>query len=305
MPNVVSHYLFSQDLYERVHKDSFLEGNFDYLALGAQGPDTLFFSGHAPWDYHPKMAKEDYGNKLHDENGEKYIQKLCERLHSIKDKKEYNRFASFIFGSFTHIALDQITHPFTYYFTGFDEGHLVRHSMIESAYGANQAASYGRKDLIRNPLPALPYIKEEYRLIDKNLRPVLEEIFKVKFYKKQYQHALRTYRFVLKFINSPLGSKMARGQIRALRMDDNPSRRCLNLDHKEWKVPYSGEVKTDSFLDLFNQAMDKCLKLFVDLQIKGFHEETFKPYFNDFNYEGFPVGGKMIYCSPDYERTDW
>lgn len=305
MPNVVSHYLFSQDLYERIHKGSFVDGNSDFLALGAQGPDILFFSGHAPWDFHPKMAKEDYGNKLHDENGEEYIQKLCERLKTIKDKDEYNKFATFIFGSFTHIALDQITHPFTYYFTGFDENHLIRHSMIESAYGANQAISYKRPELIRNPLPSLPYVKNEYRLIDKNLVPVLEEIFKIKFYKKQYQHALRTYRFLLKFINNPLGSKLVHGQIKALRMKDQPSDRCLNLDHKEWKIPYSGEVKTDSFLDLFNQAMDKCLKLFDDLQTKGFSYETFKPYFNNLNYEGFPVHGKMIYSAPDCHRTDW
>lgn len=305
MPNVISHYLFAKEIQKSAPKDSFLRGNFDFLALGAQGPDILFFTGYGPWDIHPKLRKGDYGNQLHDENGEVFFSQLCAQLKRIEDPAEARSFKAFVYGCLTHLILDRTTHPFTYYFTGFDENHLVRHSMIESAYGSNQARLMKEPHLIEHPLVALPYKKDVNRIIDENLGPVLRAIYGVDFPKRHYKHALRTYRFVLKLVNNPLTSLLTGGRVKQLRMKPDSSDRCLNLQRKPWRIPYSGEERTNSFLDLFEAALVRCRKALADVEEKGMSLESIKPYLNELNYEGYPVGGKMVYSAPDHDRTDW
>lgn len=308
MPNIVSHYLFAKKLYKEItEKDpnSFLAGNMDFLALGTQGPDIMFFTGRAPWDMHSQIAKMDLGNQLHNEDGTLFFPALCQELSTIKEKSEYNAFATYVFGCALHVLLDRETHPFTYYWTGFDKNHLIRHSMIESAYGSNQAISFNEIYLIKKPTLALPYDKRVTSIIDKHLTPVMEKIFHVKLYKDYYRKSLHTYRFVLEFINAPLTKNLAFGQLKALRMHASVSTRCLNLDHKEWLYPSTGEKRTDSFIDLFNSAYAKSENVYHQIESDGFVPKAFSSVMNGLNYEGYKVGGKMIYSSPDCHRTDW
>ena len=64
MPNLLTHYLFAKRFslkVEEIHRQnpdyqSFLTNNFEYLALGTQGPDPLFYLTHCfIWASFPSM----------------------------------------------------------------------------------------------------------------------------------------------------------------------------------------------------------------------------------------------------------
>lgn len=312
MPNIVSHYLFAKALYQEFcpddsikSKSCFLYGNEEYLTLATQGPDMFFFYGRLPWVPHYIIGSKDYGNQLHDADGSVFLEELCKECDSIRDEKERNAFRTFTFGCLCHILLDRETHPYTYYETGFDKGHPVRHSAIESAYGTWQANHLGHPELIRKPWLCLAASKTAFAVIDKHLMPVMERVFKRRFPSKMYSVSVRSYRQVLKFINCPLSKPFRFGVLKTLRMKDQVGDDAMNLNHELWLDPATGTEHHESFLELFDIAKgygEQSIKLAMD---NGFGYDALKPFINGQNYEGYLPTAKMRFHSANETRIDW
>ena len=94
MPNLLAHNLVAKRLYIKEAeqtlpgKENFIAGNYDFLSLGAQGPDPLFYFGivpfHAP---HFLTARKKLGEKIHREDGRKFFKFLLEQCYGIDDPR--------------------------------------------------------------------------------------------------------------------------------------------------------------------------------------------------------------------------
>ena len=86
---------------------------------------------------------------------------------------------------------------------------------------------------------------------------------------------------------------------------DDPCDVC-NLLHKEWTHPCDADkVSTDSFLDLYDHALQRAQKavdLFVEAIEDSTKEEAFLSYLNNRNYtKGLSDNPPMVYFDPDCE----
>ena len=306
MPNLVSHYLLASDVIERAEgRVPFLSGHESEFYIGTQGPDLLFYSFLSLRDFHPLIAGRKYGSILHRENGSNLLEHLCQRIQKIQDPDRSNGFKAFTLGLLAHLVLDRETHPLTYYLTGFDRGHLIRHSRLESAYAVNQCREKNLSELIRHPDRVLPEDERVIDTLDQDFAPVLGEIFKIEFPAHPLKDALKAYRRLIRFVSSPLSAPVRLGELKSLRMDPRVGTDAMNSGRRAWRDPETGDLRNDSFDDLFNRAEDIVLYAALDLAQKGFCLDAFKPYLNGLNYEGYSVGGTMRYHSPDQGRKRW
>ena len=98
MPNLLAHNLVAKRLYIKEAeqtlpgKENFIAGNYDFLSLGAQGPDPLFYFGivpfHAP---HFLTARKKLGEKIHREDGRKFFKFLLEQCYGTDMISERHR----------------------------------------------------------------------------------------------------------------------------------------------------------------------------------------------------------------------
>lgn len=308
MPNLVTHYLLVRRIYsEMAREGNFLFGHFPELALGTQGPDILFYTYWSPTRFHPIIGKRQIGDQLHKENGAKLFSSMLKELENIKDPDEADSFKSYILGCLAHLILDRETHPLTYWLTGYGKGHLVRHSRLESAYATWMCQNDpDSKDLIHNPLAALPNDELSIARLDLHFNNTLESIFGMKLPKHPIREGVKTYRLMMEFVCSHLGTDILPVSIaKALKMPDHVGDDCVNLDHKEWRVPATGEVRTESFLDLYDRALNLVRSAAESFLTQGFRFDVVSKYLNNYCYEGYELGCEMKYFSSDILREKW
>ena len=314
MPNLLAHTLLVKRFYIKedeenldVSSNSFIKGNYEFLALGTQGPDPMFYVGiipfHAP---HLLTAKKRLGNKIHKTDGKKFLKLLVERCYIIEDDIEKARFQSFVFGQFAHYLLDRETHPYVIYSSGFDdEGHITgryhyEHAHFEAQIDALLAKKFKMTYFLNNPAEVLNRNAEYLNLIDKNLVPVLKNFFNDPHIpKKMYTCSIKNMYSAISFMNhhGKIKAKIAgKNNLGALYLAaDEADPKVLNTERETWLDPVTGAIRKDSFLELHNHAFELLRQCYHDLLKYGFNYEVFSKYLNGLDYYGLPIGSKWTY----------
>ena len=311
MPNLLAHslvakrFIITEDEISP-DKSSFIHGNGDYISLGTQGPDPLFYMGIVPFHaLHVPTALKKIGNRIHETDAKKYFSLLIKQSYTIEDYAERSRFQSFILGQFAHYLLDRETHPYVIYESGFDEdGKLTgkyhyRHAHFEAEIDVSLARKNKMNYFLTNPEDVLNTNDERLKLIDRNFVPVLSEMFSEKLPKKMYSNAVRNMKATIKFMNrhpgfkSRLAGKTSLGAM-ALPLKEEMGD-VLNETRADWKDPVSGRVRNDSFGDLYNNAFRLLENCYHDIMKHGFHYEVLKRYINGLDYYGSPLRGKWTH----------
>src|SRR5699024_6731390 len=68
MPNIITHVLFAQEVLKNETNTEIaavIERNAHLYAIGANGPDFLFFSHAKPWEAYKSHALNHLGSKMH------------------------------------------------------------------------------------------------------------------------------------------------------------------------------------------------------------------------------------------------
>ena len=306
MPSLLTHYFFAKDFFESNEDScSFLKGNKEYFLLGEQGPDPYFFYGLYPKKgLHISHALKKYGSHIHKSNGEIYFKLLLEEKDSIQDEKERNAFMSFIYGQFSHYVLDSTTHPYIFYFSGFDkDGNLTkeyhyRHAHFEARIDSVLIDRYeASQNLKRRPQDILCTDKEVLELISRHQDNVMQKIFSNKLRKNMYKDAVECmvglYSFTndkSNFRNKLLGKSMLAGLI----IPKSTSDRLLNEEKKTWVNPVTNTKYDLSFVELMEKArykMNKSALVFKDDIVN----DEIKAFFSSINFSGVPVDSKLTY----------
>lgn len=316
MPNLLAHSLLVKRLYIQEEENrtttdgSFLEGNYSFLSLGAQGPDPLFYFGvvpfHAP---HFVTAKAKLGNKIHASDGKAYFSALLRQCYNNDIPKTLSRLRAFVFGQFAHYLLDRECHPYILYRSGFDKDGRIsgiyhyRHTSLESAIDVALAKKYRMTYFLSHPSEVLCSEKDFLTLLNVSYVQVLRQCFpEVGIPGKIYSEAVNNMRSTIRFMNNhpsfkaKLVGKNALGAL-ALRPDDRGD--VLNESHETWTDPVTGESHNESFLDLHTRAFQLLSSLYDDIRRKGFAYDVFARYIDGRDFYGRPIGSRWTFRKDD------
>ena len=211
---------------------------------------------------------------------------------------------SFIYGQFSHYVLDSTTHPYIFYFSGFDkDGNLTkeyhyRHAHFEARIDSVLIDRYeASQNLKRRPQDILCTDKEVLELISRHQDNVMQKIFSNKLRKNMYKDAVECmvglYSFTndkSNFRNKLLGKSMLAGLI----IPKSTSDRLLNEEKKTWVNPVTNTKYDLSFIELMEKArykMDKSALVFKDDIVN----DEIKAFFSSINFSGVPVDSKLTY----------
>lgn len=313
MPNLLAHNLlvkrFSLKEDKQINaQNSFIHGNFEFLSMGAQGPDPLFYVGLLPsHGLHLLTAKKKMGNQIHKTDAKKFFRLMIDRYYGLEVERYRQKFEAFIFGQLAHYLLDRETHPYILYASGFgDDGRIsgkyhFLHANFESNIDACLAKKFKMNYFLENPGDALPKNKDNLNVVDKELVPTLSLMFGYdKLPKHLYTNAMQNMYSMVCFTNHNSGwkKKILPKRIMGISVPDPDHldfEDPLNERKETWLDPVTGAKHNESFLELHNRAFDLLQQCYHDIQTRGFNYEVVSKYLNGLDYYGVPVGSRFVY----------
>ena len=274
MPALIAHHIFGEDILSELPQ-GLVEGEEELLAflLGNQGPDPLF----ARFSTLPSRAATCHALAHEIQSGHMTRSLLALRdgvAHLPRSDERVGR--AFALGVLGHYAFDRAAHPFVIAqqralcdveptLAGLER---EVHAVIESDLDTWILWEKRRATICERPAATnLMRTARTERVAGALLSQVALAVFDTVIDPREYVAAVRDYEFVYRMIE-PAGTLRARAAAlaeRALRgtalatasshyvrlTDECPA---ANLERRAWTHPFTGEVRTDSAADLFDEA---------------------------------------------------
>lgn len=315
MPAIITHDLFGRDVYDNLFKTiGGSRDEADAFLLGNQGPDPLFYAAVNPTiaGYHK------LGQTMHHAKTPELLAAFKESLGVLTaDEQTIGR--AYALGFLCHYALDSTMHPFVYCHQyalcdagepGLtrDDGNEV-HGVIESEFdemvlfnkrGETIATFSPCREILHASRTVLGVISKMYVYVALN---VYGEIVP----EKLFAQAVGAFRFTQHVFYSPTGIKReAIGNVERLvrshsfyqsmshRAVEVPTSVFDNADHDSWTNPFTGDVRTTSFWDLFNHAQDVAKRAIEAFDAEGFGLAAAHKLTDDLDFSGRPADDEGV-----------
>lgn len=310
MPAIITHDFFGRDVYDQLFATiGGSRDEADAFLLGNQGPDPLFYSAISPYlGPHTRLGKT-----MHAEKPVELMVALKESLSVLSsDEKRIGR--AYALGFLCHYTLDSTVHPFVYGqqyalcdagVPGLsrDDGSEV-HGVIEGEFdeivlyakrGESIATFSPSREILRASRKVLAAVSKMYSYMALN---VYGEIIPARLF------AIAVYdsRFVQRVFYSPTGLKreaigrierMARSHSFYQAMSHRPvqSAECAfdNRDHEPWTNPFTGDVRTTGFWDLYEAALKRAQDNIATFDADGFGLDEARDLTGELNFAGRPA----------------
>jgi len=279
MPSSVTHTYFGIDVYNKLDNriKSLISDDLEYYKVFCQGPDTFYFYNLFIGKKHKKVYKLGYD--MHRYNTRDFFINIVKYIIDNNLKDNY-QVMSFLYGHMCHYYLDTFCHPFIYYKTGkfkksdkstykyntkhadmefFIDRYLINkresimpskykvHNMFLNVYNFNKDLSKTIDNAIDFDNSSDIYLKsiKDMRLF---FRLACYDRFKFKYY-------------IYKLVDRLTGIKSNKTIQFSYAGDYKNNINYLNLDKKKWNHPCDKSIISDkSFFDLYDDAIDKCVK---------------------------------------------
>lgn len=277
MPAIITHHLFGEKS-ATLLPEGMVSTEEELLAflLGNQGPDPFFFRVLGT----PSVVKnaQALGHKMHDEQIYKAFETLRESVsHLPRRDAEVGR--AFALGMLSHYALDRAAHPFVYgdEFAIIDADPSLKdsdsqvHAVIESDIDTWMLWQMRHSSVDKcSPASELVWTDRILQVAGALMSQVAWAVFGLAVSPTGYGSAVKQMQLTYKVIEpaGSLGSKGI-GDIEKLAVHEHSLIESLahcvvtsdscpaaNNEHHTWKDPWTGEARTDSFMDCFNAALD-------------------------------------------------
>ena len=310
MPAILTHDFFGRDAADTVSSQVNLMSKDarDAFMLGNQGPDPLFYLV-----IDPRISKQSrVGDLMHHARPAKLLLSLHDAL-SMLTKSERPIGDAYAAGFLCHYLLDCSLHPLVFAeqyricdagVTGLGrkDGSIV-HAEIER--DLDEMVLYERRrETVSSYRP--------YRKVLRASDAVLAVIDKLFFYMNlwtysrtleldTYTHAVKSFRVMQRVFWSPKGRKSRalgivervgrRGGYSLARAMSHHARASVdsafaNQDHGEWTNPFTGAVSTESFWDLYEEALDRVFDAEALFFSDGFDIEAAERLTGNLNFSG-------------------
>ena len=286
MPSITTHYVFSEDVYEKFSKEckKHVDNYHVIYNTFAQSHDYLFY-----YVFDRKNAKKisDLGHYAHHHETQNFVLNI---IKEIKQNKLENNdeIISFLYGIITHYVLDTTCHPYIFYKTGvyrknekWTHKYKGEHNHIEKDldaiyYEKHFKRKYNKcnlnKEIVKNPV----FSDELKNIITK----VYNKTYSIDNMGENYYKSIQDCKKINTLvINDRFGIK--RGIYRFIDLVTKhrygyissysthilkPKESWLNNEHKEWNHPCFKDKKyTYSFDDLYRQSITKTLDIIKEI----------------------------------------
>ena len=313
MPAILTHDFFGRDAADTVSSQVNLMSKDarDAFMLGNQGPDPLFYLL-----IDPRIDKQSrVGDLMHHARPAKLLASLRDAL-SMLTKSERAVGDAYAAGFVCHYLLDSSMHPLVFAEqyricdVGVDglgpkDGSIV-HAEIER--DLDEMVLYEKtRQTVANYRP--------YREVLHASDAVLAIIDKLYFYMNlwtysrtleldTYTHAVKSFRVMQRVFYSPkgrksktigvverVGRKGGYSLVRAMSHHARPSADSsfANQDHHEWTNPFTGATSTESFWDLYEEALGRVFDAEALFFSDEFDEQAAQRLTGNLNFSGMPV----------------
>ncbi len=304
MPAVITHHLFGEDALARM-PEGLIEGQEQTLAflLANQGPDP-FFLRFSTW---PQIATacHRFAKEMHDKNVVEALFAAQEATsHLLEDDKSIG--LAFALGMVAHYVLDSRTHPFIIQ----QQDGIVEadpeladcksevHAIIESEIDSWMLYSLRGQTVLDAPVPAnLAHTDRVVRVGGALFSQVAMEAFNMWVGAGEYEGAVDDYELVLAIINPPISLRKEivtkvehlfrrKSYLRAMASPIQTNDECpsANLLRHPWTNTATGKTTTESFPDLYYEALDEA-SAFFEAFLQG-NRQLFEELTGHVNYNG-------------------
>lgn len=306
MPALITHHIFGQDAAAKLPK-GIIEGQEELLAflLGNQGPDPFF--SRVLGKPSTCAAVRQLGRDMHRSRTVEAL--FCGRDALTRLPAADSRVGrAFVLGLVGHYALDSTAHPIVY--AGAKELAAMRddladaerelHGLIESELDTWVLWEKRAQD-VRDFSPSMALVRTD--AIDRTSGAIMSAValqtFGVAIPTAEYPAAVRDYEMYLRAIDDydSAGSVLIstietlvrpHSLTRAMAHRSNPTHECqaANLANNDWVNPWTSEVSTASFADLYDEALTKFGQL-AEALVRG-DRTAFAQISAGLSYEGKP-----------------
>ena len=314
MPNIITHTLFAEEVQKLLDNEN-LKNRRQLFAVGSNGPDFLFFHRVTPVSFWKKTPLRKMGARLHSGHVNEFYANLLHVIRKQKNEALKEDMIAYGAGHLCHWALDSTAHPYIFYRTGRCIARSAdRHHRFESLIDAAML-KIRHNETIKTYNPAMEVCnltESEMKAIVNAYYPVLKQIFDEDVRPYMIRESLQNWKTMQQIFHDPNGTKIAALQkaekIFGLDnklsgfgvppvLEDNYD--LLNLLHTPWRNPITGEVFTESFLDLYEEALHKAVRaieLFLAAIEDPSREDEFLEFLGNRNYDtGMDTDGGMQY----------
>lgn len=285
MPSMITHHFFAEELYEQLfEKIGTSKDEYDAFLLGSQGPDPLFYLYS-----NPSLVKHiDLGHLMHREKTNELLVALKNSL-SVLNEEELPAGRAYAQGFLCHYALDSTVHPLVYaqVYALCDAGvddldrddESALHSLIETEL--DEMVLWNKKQrTIRSFTPSFEILRADslaMTAICKIYLYLCMNVFCRVIPLNTFSQGVNGYRGTTSLLHDPHGNKapligmlekaVRNGRYSVLQPKRYSVLRAMvyrpielkessfeNRQRETWVNPFSGQQRTESFWDLYEQA---------------------------------------------------
>ncbi|CDQ21132.1 zinc dependent phospholipase C family protein [Halobacillus karajensis] len=258
MPNTWTHILFADQLCEDLGREDILKTSSTVLHMGAQGPDPFFYHNFLP--FLPNKKVPEIGRILHTEKCGPFLLDMIERGKTAK-----NTLQVYILGFLSHHILDRHTHPYIHYHAGYvAHKHQELEVIIDTILLKRERNQHSWKTPVHKEIKIGKEIVPITSLLESLLRvhfPTIHEKYKT----KDIYHSFLHMQAAQRVLYDPWKWKNVWFHSLVSPFSHQPiveHRDFLNEDRLEWNHPATFEKRNESFLDLYEFAIDEGRTLF-------------------------------------------
>lgn len=262
MPAYLSHGIMGEELYKKSSNDEKIfksQVNRNSLRTYSLGIDlSHFLKGLG--DIHSIKTQEFLINLI------KYVKE-----NNLVENEEA---LAFLYGHIGHYFFDTNAHPLIYYIEkGCDNVGLIgSHTMVEGYLDSYMAENI----LKENYMNVGPSFFNKANLKDPNIIKLLREVYSKTYNRENalssYQNVLRIFTALETCTKSPVVSKDLLVKFASfekyLERNNLTREEIINKDRNTWRVPLTGEKHNESFLDLYNKALE--MTMYAISKVNGY-----------------------------------
>lgn len=315
MPSLITHNFFGQDaLIEHAALVGDAADERDAFLLGNQGPDPLFYAVVDP----RLLAFRSLGSTMHAEKPSELLDALKRSL-SVLDAGERGIGQAYALGFLCHYLLDVTAHPLVYAHEhalcdagvpglSRDDRSEV-HAVIESELdemllftrtGQTVATFAPEREVLQAPEHVLSVVSKMYVY-------VALDTYGIVVPERLFASSVRNFRRVQALFHSPTGMKRAvMGRLeetlrphsfcrsmshRAIELEETPYE---NRAHEPWGNPFTGQVETASFADLYERALSAARAALPAFASARFDLQAAQRITGELNFSGELAGAQLL-----------
>ena len=278
MPSIVTHHLFAKDVYRSFER----KVSYPHFLIFAQSFDNLFYYQFlTPWTGSDIRQLGNIGQHQKVNNFFENIISFIDN-NNLQNNQEV---MAFLYGCLCHYILDSTCHPYVFYYTkspAIDKSYRGHHEKMEVNLDAymlwkKEKKILRKENMADSLLPKIKFSESLYQLINY----VFSKTFAVDFMGEKYHSSVNTGNFLIKyFVTDKTGLKKQLYKIKDFLCFWSGRRyeflsfyvtkifsEYLNDEHEIWCNPWNNEItSTQSFEELYEEALQKMLDLILDLE---------------------------------------